>query len=64
TSEPPSIRTVSILNDHLRGGAGVGAVGSSGDGDRGSTDPTGGGKEPQLGLVLHIGDLSYARGYD
>ncbi|CAM9727841.1 unnamed protein product, partial [Hapterophycus canaliculatus] len=40
SNEPPSIRTVAILKDHLRGA------------------------EPQLGLVLHIGDLSYARGYD
>lgn len=64
TNEPPSIRTVGILNDHLRGGAGIRAVGSSRGGDGGSAGATGGAEEPQLGLVLHIGDLSYARGYD
>ncbi len=53
SNEPPSLGTMGILKDHLRGvkfGAGVGA--------------DAGGVEPQLGLVLHIGDLSYARGYD
>ncbi|CAM9187858.1 unnamed protein product [Ectocarpus fasciculatus] len=64
TNEPPSIQTVGILNDHLRGGAGIRAVGSSRGGDGGSAGATGGAEEPQLGLVLHIGDLSYARGYD
>lgn len=63
-NEPPSLRTVGILKHHLRGVKfGVGAQTVTGDGEAlgGEAD---GGAEPQLGLVLHIGDLSYARGYD
>lgn len=66
SNEPPSIRTVGILKQHLRGGAAAAvAREASGGGDGGlSEGEIAGGAEPQLGLVLHIGDLSYARGYD
>eukprot|EP00752_Nemacystus_decipiens_P007459 g6665.t1 len=57
SSEPPSLGTMGILKDHLRGvkvrTGGLGGAASAA-----------GAVEPQLGLVLHIGDLSYARGYD
>lgn len=53
SNEPPSLQTMRVLKDHL-GGVKSGA--------RAQADA--GGVEPQLGLVLHIGDLSYARGYD
>ena len=60
TNEPPSIRTVGILKDQL--GAGAQPVSGGSGGEAGQADITA--PEPQLGLVLHIGDLSYARGYD
>lgn len=60
TNEPPSIRTVGILKDQL--GAGAQPVGEGAGGEAGQAGN--GAPEPQLGLVLHIGDLSYARGYD
>ncbi|CAM9414414.1 unnamed protein product [Laminaria digitata] len=60
TNEPPSIRTVGILKDQL--GAGAQPVGGEAGGEAGQADNAA--PEPQLGLVLHIGDLSYARGYD
>lgn len=64
SNEPPSLRTVGILKDHLRGiNFGVGARTVAGD-DGALGGEVDGGAEPQLGLVLHIGDLSYARGYD
>lgn len=62
--ELPSMRTVKILRDQLgvtgvrqqkgRGGFGIGGAGGVSGSNVG----------PELGLVLHIGDLSYARGYD
>lgn len=70
SNEPPSLGTVGILTDHLRGvkvraGAVSTTVAGDGDEDRGALEgEVGRGAEPQLGLVLHIGDLSYARGYD
>lgn len=64
SNEPPSLRTVAILTDHLRGvGSGAEARTVAGDGGALGRE-VGGGAEPQLGLVVHIGDLSYARGYD
>ena len=60
TNEPPSIRTVGILKDQL--GAGAQPVVGGGGGEAGQAETAA--PEPQLGLVLHIGDLSYARGYD
>lgn len=58
TEELPSIQTVGILRKEL--GVGAGRAGGRGEGAEG----VGRAVEPQLGLVLHIGDLSYARGYD
>ncbi|CAM9462002.1 unnamed protein product [Discosporangium mesarthrocarpum] len=46
--EVPALRTMKLLQEHMSGGRGLGSEGST----------------PELGLVLHIGDLSYARGYD
>lgn len=60
TNEPPSIRTVGILKEQL--GAGAQPVVGGAGGGAGQAENAA--PEPQLGLVLHIGDLSYARGYD
>lgn len=59
TEEPPSLQTVGILKKEL-------GVGARQGGEGGGRDSGGVGRapEPQLGLVMHIGDLSYARGYD
>lgn len=59
TNEPPSIRTVGILQKQL--GAGSHPLGGK-DGMESSRESVA--PEPRLGMVLHIGDLSYARGYD
>lgn len=59
SNEPPSLGTMGILKDHLRG-----VKVRSGSGGLGGAESAAGAVEPQLGLVLHVGDLSYARGYD
>eukprot|EP00903_Cladosiphon_okamuranus_P008291 g7978.t1 len=57
SNEPPSLGTMGILKDHLRGV-------KVRPGGLGGEAAAGGAVEPQLGLVLHVGDLSYARGFD
>lgn len=63
--ELPSIKTVGVLMKHLRVGNG-GVAGSPREAFAKAVEGkrVGDGLEPTLGLVLHIGDLSYARGYD
>lgn len=60
TAELPSIKTVGILKEHLR----TGVAGTRGQLALLRGQGYGSGVGPDLGLVLHIGDLSYARGYD
>ena len=57
SEEVPSLQTVAHLKEQL----GVSLQLAAAEGGALGRDPR---QEPPLSLVLHIGDLSYARGYD
>ncbi|CAM9562615.1 unnamed protein product [Choristocarpus tenellus] len=68
--EPPSLQTISLLEQHMSKGVGRHSSGGLGNGRRQDMQQLGHQKEfssrgsSGLDMVLHIGDLSYSRGYD